>query len=147
MSLHGNVIDSFSGENRFLSNFQLCSVTMDEEWYGSTEHAYQAAKTLDLNKRKIFRGSTSCGTAKRLGQTLVLRPDWEEVKIPVMKGLLDQKFCIPILRACLMETGDATLIEGNGWNDTFWGVCKGKGHNHLGILLMQVRDEIRNMDG
>ena len=38
------------------------------------------------------------------------------------------------------------LIEGNVWNDTFWGVCNGKGHNHLGKILMKVRDEIRGIE-
>lgn len=41
-----NVIDSFSGNYRFLSNFWPCVVTLDDQQYTSTEHAYQAAKTL-----------------------------------------------------------------------------------------------------
>jgi predicted NAD-dependent protein-ADP-ribosyltransferase YbiA (DUF1768 family) len=34
------------------------------------------------------------------------------------------------------------LIEENTWGDTFWGICKGQGENHLGRLLMQIRDEL-----
>jgi predicted NAD-dependent protein-ADP-ribosyltransferase YbiA (DUF1768 family) len=44
----------------------------------------------------------------------------------------------------LLETGDAELIEGNDWGDTFWGVCGGKGNNFLGKLLMEVRKELRS---
>jgi predicted NAD-dependent protein-ADP-ribosyltransferase YbiA (DUF1768 family) len=32
------------------------------------------------------------------------------------------------------------LIEGNWWGDTYWGVCNGVGENHLGKLLMKIRD-------
>ncbi len=35
---------------------------------------------------------------------------------------------------------EGEIVERNTWNDTFWGVCKGKGENHLGILLMEIRD-------
>ena len=42
-----------------------------------------------------------------------------------------------------MATGDAELVEGNTWNDTYWGVCNGVGHNHLGKILMQVRQELQ----
>ena len=42
-------------------------------------------------------------------------------------------------------TGNLVLEEGNGWHDTFWGVDlkTGEGENHLGRILMQVREELR----
>ena len=43
----------------------------------------------------------------------------------------------------LLMTREAELIEGNDWNDYFWGQCMGVGDNHLGKLLMQVRKELR----
>ena len=42
----------------------------------------------------------------------------------------------------LMEKLVATrspLVEYNDWNDKFWGVCDGVGHNCLGRLLMELR--------
>ena len=48
----------------------------------------------------------------------------------------------PELRVKLLNTGDIELIEGNYWGDTFWGVCNGKGENHLGKILMRVRKEL-----
>jgi len=52
----------------------------------------------------------------------------------------------PDLKKKLLETGTAKLIEGNTWHDTFWGVNinTGKGENHLGKILMQVRSELKN---
>jgi predicted NAD-dependent protein-ADP-ribosyltransferase YbiA (DUF1768 family) len=48
----------------------------------------------------------------------------------------------PELRVKLLNTGDLQLVEGNYWGDTFWGVCNGKGENHLGKILMRVRKEL-----
>ena len=57
-----------------------------------------------------------------------------------MRDLLAQKFAVHTqLAQMLLLTGDALLVEGNTWNDTFWGVCAGVGHNNLGLLLMQQR--------
>lgn len=41
----------------------------------------------------------------------------------------------------LMSTGKTQLVEGNNWNDTFWGVYKGEGENMLGKILMEIRDK------
>lgn len=62
----------------------------------------------------------------------------------VMLQLLRQKFLgDEELRRKLLRTGDAMLVEGNYWGDTYWGVCFGSGKNMLGKLLMQVREELR----
>lgn len=138
------MIDSFSGEYRFLSNFYQAEVEFEGMMYPSTEHAYQAAKTLDLKSRAMFQGGTA-GQAKRLGQVIILRDDWtnDSVKISVMYAVLLDKFTRhQDLRKQLIATSPNELIEGNTWNDTFWGVCGGKGKNHLGKLLMSIRQEI-----
>ena len=138
------MIDSFSGEYRFLSNFYQAEVEFEGMMYPSTEHAYQAAKTLDLKSRAMFQGGTA-GQAKRLGQVIILRDDWtnDNVKISVMYAVLLDKFTRhQDLRKQLIATSPNELIEGITWNDTFWGVCDGKGKNHLGKLLMSIRQEI-----
>ena len=67
------------------------------------------------------------------------------MKIDIMRQVLKSKFTQnPELKAKLIATGDAELIEGNNWNDRFWGVCRGVGQNHLGKLLMEVRAELVN---
>jgi ribA/ribD-fused uncharacterized protein len=137
------VIDSFRGAHRFLSNFHPCRVALDGEVYRSVEHAYQAAKTTNRERRKEVHSLTA-GRAKRWGSALPLRPDWEAVKLGMMRDLLRQKFLGDEgLATQLHATGDQDLIEGNTWGDTYWGVCRGRGHNHLGRLLMQVRSELR----
>jgi ribA/ribD-fused uncharacterized protein len=139
------VIKSFRGEYAFLSNFYPCTVSYNERKYPSVEHAYQAAKSpYDAKYRtQILKvPANQAGQAKALGQDVALRADWEDVRIDIMLDLVRQKFRHSKLRNQLKSTGDAELIEGNYWFDTFWGVCNGHGQNHLGKILMKVRDEI-----
>lgn len=133
----------FNKEYRFLSNFYPATVEYDGLEYSSTEHAYQAAKTEDPAGRRRIRESQKPGEAKKLGKQVKMRTDWEQIKIGVMKDLVLQKFSKhKELKEKLLATGDAYLEETNTWNDTFWGVCKGKGHNWLGKILMEVRKEL-----
>ena len=137
-----NKITQFIGKYRFLSNFWKCSVEMGHVIYPSVEHAYQAAKTLIKEERNAIKNADAPGKVKRLGQSVTLRPNWEKIKILIMKKLVREKFKEPNLRIKLLRTSPAKLIEGNWWNDTFWGVCKGIGQNHLGKILMEIRNEI-----
>ena len=138
----GKTIDSFHGHHRFLSNFWVHEIEFEGKKYASTEHAFQAAKTLDEGERKKVRDARSCGHAKKIGQDVTLRSDWESVKIDVMRTVLREKFKDPMLRQMLLDTGKTKLIEGNTWGDTFWGTCRGKGKNWLGKCLMHIRQEI-----
>ena len=138
------MIDSFNGKYRFLSNFAPCKVTYEGMEYPSTESAYQAAKTTDTALRKQFHDCEKPGDAKKLGRKIVLRPDWEFIKLDVMEQLLRLKFNQPDFKRALLNTGDEELMEGNTWNDTFWGMCKGKGQNHLGKLLMKIRKDLHD---
>lgn len=131
-------IEEFQGEFRWLSNFWPANVELDGLIFPSVENAYQAAKTFPDN-REDFVWCTA-GQAKRLGRKVPMRQEWEQVKLQVMKDMIKQKFKVgSLLAKKLIATSDAKIIEGNSWGDTFWGVCNGKGSNHLGQLLMQQR--------
>lgn len=134
-------IDSFTGEYRFLSNFWQSRITDP----GSTvEHWYQAMKTLVPEEQQRIIEAPTPGEAKRLGRTVTLRPDWDDIKLDIMLLLVRQKFYrSQIYTHALLATGDEELVEGNTWGDTYWGVCKGVGENHLGKILMQVREELK----
>lgn len=136
-------IDSFSGEYDFLSNFYSQEITYDGIKYPTNEHAFQAAKTLDLAKRQAIAKLATPGQAKRAGRKVLLRSDWEDVKFDVMKEIVILKFITPELKEKLLATKDAELIEGNTWNDRCWGVCNGVGQNNLGQILMEVRELLK----
>ena len=140
-------IENFDEEYSFLSNFYSSPVRQDGVTYPTVEHAFQACKTTDFAEREPIRQASTPGQAKRLGRRVTLRPDWEQIKVSVMRELLLQKFKDDLLKAQLLATGEAVLIEGNTWHDCYWGFCRcercGKGSNMLGILLMEVRDKLR----
>lgn len=135
-------INSFSGEYRFLSNFWPVNIVFEGMAYPSTEHAYQASKTTDYAVREIIAKMETASKAKKLGQEIQKRPDWnDEMRILNMTTLVNLKFSIgnPDLVLKLIDTGNAEIIEGNTWNDTFFGVCNDIGENHLGKILMETR--------
>ena len=140
-------IDRFRGEHAFLSNFHRAPFKWQGKVWPSAESTFQAAKTLDDRERERIRTAPSPAAAKRLGRRADLRPDWEHVKDDVMHSVLLAKFAVPELRDALLATGDAELVEGNTWGDTYWGVCGGKGRNQLGRTLMRIRDGIRARAG
>lgn len=130
------------------SNFQPAEVTYEGERYPTVEHAYQAAKTVDVEQRVRIRAAATPGRAKRLGRTVTLRADWDEVKQSVMSMLLTQKLSREPWRSILLATGDTMLVEWTTWHDTYWGRCtcrehNGAGQNVLGQLLMGIREALR----
>lgn len=133
-------INSFSGRHRFLSNFWPCKIRYGNLVYPSVEHAYQAAKTLNRDSKQEIALVRNPGLVKHMGGRLRLRPDWPEVKLEIMRDLTIIKYSDRELQENLLSTGDKELIEGNYWGDTYWGVCRGTGENHLGIILMEVRE-------
>lgn len=149
------MIDNFEDKYAFLSNFYPAVVRYPDYpstmtlTYPTVEHAYQAAKTLDINQRVEIQRAPKPGVAKRMGQEVTMRPSWnEQARISVMSGLLRQKFTQEPFRSHLLATDDAELVEGNTWHDQFWGDCRCDQHrgmgglNWLGELLMKVRREI-----
>jgi len=141
----------FRGEYEQFSNFYPSIILFENRNYPTVEHAFQAAKTKD----EIFRKKISeipaykPGQAKRMGRKSRLRKDWELIKLSIMRRLLMQKFSFEEFKNLLTSTKDAIIIEGNYWHDNYWGDCycskceEIPGKNHLGKLLMKIRDIIK----
>lgn len=141
-------IKTFKDEHRFLSNFTHSPIMADGLTYPTVEHYFQAMKSTDPTVHSFFAALQTPGMAKKEGRMVKMRSDWEFVKIEVMRQALRLKFGKnhPALRVALLETGNAVLEEGNVWGDTFYGIDikTGEGENHLGKLLMEIRQEILN---
>ena len=135
-------IDKFSGEYEFLSNMYPCKVAYGGITYKCSESAYQAQKRPDLALRFADLDGY---TAKKLGRQIEIRSDWEQAKLRIMATIVFQKFNQnKDLAEKLILTGDAELIEGNYWGDTYWGICTNRiynnvGENYLGKILMFTR--------
>ena len=126
------------GEYYFLSNMYPCTIVYEGHQYKSSESAFQAQK--DLSRISEFEDLDGYA-AKKLGRKVNLRKDWESVKLNIMEDILRAKFKDPILAKKLKEVKEP-IVEENTWNDTYWGVCNGKGTNHLGILLEKIKKEL-----
>lgn len=136
-------ISGFKGKYSFLSNFYSAPVVFEGLVYKNNEAAFQSAKCVNKKDRIQFQNLLA-NEAKRLGRRVKLRPDWEDIKDEVMYEVVLDKFKRnDNLKEKLLDTANAELIEENWWNDTYWGVCKGKGKNKLGKILMKVRDELK----
>lgn len=143
------MIVEFDGDYAFLSNFYPSAIYHDGITYPTNEHFFQAMKTLDIETRKAIAAAPTPGAAKRMGRHVALRPDWEKIKVDVMRLGLMLKFTDAELAEKLLATGDEELVEGNWWHDNTWGNChctecsrKG-GRNLLGMLLMELRKELQ----
>jgi len=143
-------INTFKDDFKFLSNFYPSPIMWDGYSWPTVEHAFQAAKTYDIDMRKLIREALTATKAKYFGRKVKLRLDWESIKISLMYELVRLKF-FPNTRLAklLLSTGDSILIEGNYWHDNIWGDCNCdkckniKGQNNLGYILMLVRDELK----
>ncbi len=153
------VIDSFRGDYKFLSNFYIGKPIeyagpdrRDREYwdtarypvetkatYMTAEHLYQAFKSCFGPEFRKIVNAKSPGLAKKTGNRCQLRHDWNTYKLTAMKHTIAAKFAEPDLRKRLLATGNTVLVEGNWWNDKFWGQVNGKGENHLGKILMAER--------
>ena len=144
-------ITYFRGRFAFLSNFFPCLVSYGGVVFKSVEHAYQYSKAVSpaSNEALAVMTAPTAKQAKALGRWLVMRPDWELIRISVMEELLRSKFTNPELRKLLAATGSTPIISGGQHHETFWGVClcphcsDQLQHNHLGKLLMKIRGELK----
>lgn len=146
MFLLNEIINSFRNENYFLSNFYEAPVTYEGLTYQNNEAAFQAQKCIEPKEREAFT-KLNPSEAKKAGRSVNLRKDWEQVKVSVMADIVKAKFEQNIdLAKKLLDTGDAYLEEGNDWGDRIWGTVNGIGANHLGKILMDVREYMRTLE-
>lgn len=130
--------------NGFLSNFWRAPQTIDRAVYPTNEHYYQSMKAKFKAERDWIAAAPRAYYAMIAGRALhkdQIRDNWEDVKLDFMLKGLQAKFTQnQDLAVDLLDTGDAILHE-NSLTDVFWGI---HGKSMLGILLMKVRDELKN---
>ena len=138
-----DVINRFKGEYDFLGNRFPCRVLWEGLEYRSAEAAFQASKCQDEKERRAYAG---CSTDKAILKGKDQKPymGWEEGQLRIMESILRAKFKMsPSLMQKLVDTGNCILLNGNNRQETFWGVdlYSWIGENHLGRILMNIRDK------
>ena len=146
----------------FLSNMYPAEIEYDGLIYQTAEACFQAQKFkpeeraafTNLDSKDDKRDDALGRMAKKLGGKNGIRcltsfeqAKWNSVRLEVMEGIVRQKFLQhPELKEKLIATGDVTIIEGRNFRpDYYWGkkLSTNEGENHLGIILMKIRDELR----
>lgn len=128
------------------SNFSAHGFMLDELYWATSEHYFQAQKFVQTPYLEEVRQTKTPKDAANMGRnrSLPLRPDWNQVKDDVMRQAVMQKFRTHAeIREILLLTGDEVLVE-NSPIDYYWGCGKdGSGKNKLGLILMEVREILR----
>jgi len=143
------MINRFTNNFEFLSNFYICPFVYNDKKYLTIEHAYQSFKSLNESEQEWVRLAPTASLAKSFGRKVKKRTDWDNIKYNLMLKLVRIKFKNNNLKKLLINTGNEELIEGNYWHDNIWGDCNCdkckniNGQNWLGKILMQVRNEIK----
>ena len=130
-----------------LSNFAGFGFDLNGHYWRTMEHYFQAMKFEGTPQFEKILNSGSPKQAKDLGQSRVypIRSDWDQVKEDIMLKGLRAKFQNQELKKLLIKTGKKKLIENSPY-DKYWGIgANGKGKNRLGALLMQLREELKNV--
>ncbi len=128
------------------SNFAPFPITLKGLVWPTSEHYFQAQKFAGAPDEEAIRLVRSPMIAARMGRSRSrpLRPDWDAVKAETMYEGVRAKFTQHMeLRALLLGTGNARIVE-HTRRDRYWGDGgDGSGRNLLGELLMRVRAELR----
>jgi ribA/ribD-fused uncharacterized protein len=128
------------------SNFAPFPVEIDGKMWPTAEHYFQAQKFAGTEHEEAIRSTPSPTVAARMGRSRKrpLRPDWEQVKDEIMSRAVLAKFTHhEKLKRLLLGTGDAVIVEHTP-KDRYWGDGgDGSGLNRLGVILMQVREDLR----
>jgi ribA/ribD-fused uncharacterized protein len=127
------------------SNFSPHGFVLDDLYWFTSEHYFQAQKFIDTPHAEQIRLVKTPKDAAKMGRerTRPLRPDWEQVKDDIMRKAVLRKFETHAdIREILLSTGNAEIVE-NSPIDFYWGCgSDGSGKNMLGIILMEVREII-----
>lgn len=140
---------STRGEYSAFSNFSRHAFQLDGKHWKTSEHYFQAMKFEGTEYEDKVREARTPKEAATLGRRrdFPLRKDWETVKDDVMRKAVLAKFQKhDDIRQLLLDTGDEEIVE-NAPKDYYWGIGKdGSGKNMLGIILMEVREKLREAE-
>ncbi|MFA6066535.1 MAG: NADAR family protein [Candidatus Babeliaceae bacterium] len=117
-------------------------------WWPTTEHYYQAQKFINYPAiqeeiRKLPSARDAFNKARDYKK--FVRSDWQSVNLGIMHTAIKDKFTrYPQLKKILLDTQNRVLVENAGPHDNFFGAgADGRGENHLGIILMSIREELQ----
>src|SRR6202012_2802154 len=125
-------------------------ISFEGQEFATAEHAYQAGKASKKNVREWILSAPTPSLVAMAAHGLYtwdIVPNWSRIKFDRMRAVLKAKFTQhEDLKALLLSTGEKRLVEAGSTNNAvnrLWGEANGKGTNMLGVLLMEVRSDLR----
>lgn len=134
------------------SNLYRREILYEGVVYPTSKHAYQAGKARKPAVREWLMAAPTPALLAMAAHGLYhwdVAADWSKTKFDRMRSILQAKFTQhEDLAELLLSTGSARLIEtatvDNAVN-RLWGEVEGKGgRNMLGMMLMDVREDLRS---
>ena len=155
----------FKGEKKFLSNMYIAPIIFnfdintptgtiygDNKTYLSSEHLYQALKSESLAWHSIIRSLIKPEQTKTLAKkslktlladnivTFLIREDWHDIKLSIMEKIVKEKFSQNPTLLIKLKAIKGHIEERNCWGDKYWGTVNGIGENHLGKILITIKN-------
>tara|TARA_Y100000310_G_scaffold61700_1_gene56950 strand:- start:89 stop:496 length:408 start_codon:yes stop_codon:yes gene_type:complete len=114
----GNIVKWGNKKFPELGNFYPCEFVINNETWNSTEQYYQAMKSDDIYYRTKIKKETDGLECWIMGQEIVIRDDWDKVKVDIMyKANLAKFKQNKKLRNILISTeGELELNNGSFWD-------------------------------
>jgi ribA/ribD-fused uncharacterized protein len=132
------------------SNLYRREIEFEGERYATSEHAYQAGKARKPEVKTWLMQAPSPALLAMAAHGLYywdVTPGWSKLKFDRMRRVLRCKFSQhDDLRELLLSTGEMRLVESATEDNAvnrLWGEVNGVGQNMLGVMLMEVRQDLR----
>lgn len=150
---------AFCSHHAYLSNFYPCMFQINGQTFDSAERAYQYSRAMHLHAPEVAKNILTARNAKECKKQsyfIESKAEWDSSKRGVMKMIVQEKFSQNAdLKEKLLSTGTTMLIEAT--SDNYWGagsllgsklLKEGKwtGRNELGIILNEVREDLRRTE-
>ena len=135
-----------------LDNFSAFGLVMDNEYFQTSEHAFQYLKFVDSSYEiaKKIKNSYSPNEARKIAHEnkKYKSSNWSDVKYKNMEKVLRLKVeQNSVVMKKLLATKDYIIAEYCTDEDTEWGLDNNNhGENHLGRIWMKIREELQTKE-
>ena len=133
-------------ENEPLSSYSDHGFELQDQYWPTVEHYYQAMKFVEVDFQEQIRNCVSPSLANELGRSRGKKraKDWKKNRVLMMtRAIYTKCHTYSHITEKLLVTGDDMILE-NSQYDYFWGCGRDRlGYNNYGKVLMNVRNKLR----
>ena len=140
------MINGFKEKYSFLSIYYPTEIEYEGIKYNCPINAFLAQQvSSQIQKKQIAKSAPSRSTIMVINSEEKVNLTTEQ-QLEIMYNICKIKFSDENLKQSLLSTKNEELVDETDWNNKFWGVTNGEGENHIGKILMKIRDELSVKD-